>query len=277
MLVARGGNAVKGEGAAMARGVIFLVWLCLFGDLAAGASGAFAADGAPKQSASAKTAKKAASAPVVKGGAPVQPNPAAMFPDVALPRATPEESSKLRESAAAYGKKDYGTAIAVLTPMAETGSARAAFSLGLMAIRGHGMPMSTEVAERWWIRSAKGGFPDAQYHLGFMYHQGLRGGRNPELVARLWSLAAARGQGDAMYGMGFMYRAGDGVPKDAKKSLRMFTDAADLGHPGAACEAGLMYKYGRGGASRDAGKARAYLKRAADAGLPQARRELAEM
>ncbi len=208
-----------------------------------------------------------------KGGAPA-PDLAAMFPAVTLPQASSGEIAKLRSAAAAYEKRDYAGAVAILTPAANAGSARAAFSLGLMAIRGHGMPMSTEVAERWWVMSAKGGFPDAQYHLGFMYHQGIRGARNPELIARLWSLAAAQGQGDAMYGMGFLYRAGDGVPKDAKKSLKMFTDAADLGHPGAAYEAGLLYKYGGAGAPKDPGKAGAYLKKAADGGVPQARQEL---
>ncbi|SBW11040.1 exported hypothetical protein [uncultured delta proteobacterium] len=260
----------------MARGVRILVCVGLFLGLAVCPSGSFAADkAAPGKPAPVKAAQKTSPPAGVKGGAPAQPNPAAMFPAVTLPPASPEEIAKLREAAAVYEKKDYTKAIAILTPMADAGSARAAFSLGLMAMRGHGMPMSTEVAERWWTKSAKGGFPDAQYHLGFMYHQSLRGGRNPELIARLWSLAAAQGQGDAMYGMGFMYRAGDGVPKDEKKSLKMFTDAADLGHPGAAYEAGLMYKYGRTGAAKDLAKARVYLKKAADAGVPQARQELA--
>jgi len=202
---------------------------------------------------------------------------AASFKATKLTAATPEETSKLRESAVAYEKRDYAGAIAILTQLAESGSARAAFSLGLMAMRGHGMPMSTETAERWWVRSAKGGFPDAQYHLGFMYHQSLRGGRNPELIAKLWTHAAAQGQGDAMYGLGYMYRAGDGVSRDLKKSLKMFTDAANLGHPGAAYEVGLIYKYGQDGTAKDASKARTFLTKAANAGVSPARQELATL
>lgn len=201
----------------------------------------------------------------------------ASFTSVTLPPATQEELAALRESAAAYNKRDYAKAAGILTPVAEKGSARAAFSLGLMAMRGHGVPMSTETAEKWWIRSARGGFPDAQYHLGFLHHQSMRGARNPELVARLWTLAAAQGQGDAMYGLGFLYRAGDGVAKDQKKSLKMFTDAASLGHPGAAYELGLLYKYGRGGVAKDTAKAKQLLQKAAAAGSVQARQELVGM
>lgn len=220
-------------------------------------------------------AVKEAQVPVGKGGAQT-PSPATLFPPASLAPVGEAEQKALREAAAAYGKKDYAKASAVLTPLAESGSARAAFSLGLMAVRGHGMIMSTETAEKWWIQSAKGGFPDAQYHLGIMYHQALRGARNPELIAHLWNMAAGQGQGDAMFGLGFMYRAGDGVAKNAKKSLKMFSDAAALGHPGAAYELGLMYKYGRGGIAKDAGKARTYLEKAAAAGVVQAQRELAK-
>lgn len=193
-----------------------------------------------------------------------------------LAPATQEELAALRRSSEAYGKKDYTAAIAILTPFAEAGSARAAFSLGLMAMRGHGMPMSTEVAERWWTRSAAGGFPEAQYQLGLIHHQGLRGPRDPEFIARLWTLAAASGQGDAMFALGFMYRAGDGVPMDLKKSEKMFTDAARLGHPGAAYELGLMYRYGRGGAKKDEPAARRYFEQAAKAGVREAKQELAK-
>ncbi|MDL2209346.1 sel1 repeat family protein [Desulfovibrio sp. OttesenSCG-928-O18] len=199
-----------------------------------------------------------------------------IFPATKLAPATEKETAALREASAAYGKRDYAKAVSLLTPLAEGGSARAAFSLGLMAVRGHGMPMSTEKAEWWWVRSAKGGFPEAQYHLGLMHHQALRGARDPELIAHLWNLAAAQGQGEAMFGLGFMYRAGDGVPKDLKKSAAMFTRAANLGHPGAQYELGLMYKYGRGGVSKNAAKAGEYLKKASDAGVPQARQELSK-
>lgn len=231
--------------------------------------------------ASAPPAKSVPGAP--KGGkrantAPVQTASgltAASFKFVKLPPPTPEETAALREASTAYGKRDYAKAVSVLTPFAEGGSPRAAFSLGLMAMRGHGMLMSTEMAEKWWIRSAQGGFPDAQYHLGFMYHQGLRGARNPEVIARLWSLAAEQGQGDAVFGLGYMYRAGDGVPRDIKKSAKMFMDAAKMGHPGAAYELGLMYKYGRAGVAKDTAKARENLQKAVDAGIPQAKQELA--
>lgn len=242
-------------------GLVVAVLLLPHDSSAAGmAPAAGAATGAPRAAAG-KDAGKA-------------PSYAEIFPATKLAPSTEKETVALREASAAYGKGDYAKAVSLLVPLAEGGSARAAFSLGLMAMRGHGMPMSTEKAERWWGQSAKGGFPDAQYHLGIMHHQALRGARDPELIAHLWNLAAAQGQGDAMFGLGFMYRAGDGVPKDLKKSAAMFTRAADLGHPGARYELGLMYKYGRGGAAKDAAKAREYLKKAAEAGVSRAEREL---
>ncbi len=257
-------------------GVLFLgLAICPLESFAAGKSAQAVQGKSSGAGASGKGSKTAKTAPT---DLPVpQMTDAASFKASKLAVASPEEITKLRESAAAYEKRKYADAIAILTPLAESGSARAAFSLGLMAMRGHGMPMSTETAERWWVRSARGGFPDAQYHLGFMYHQGLRGGRNPELIAKLWSYAAEQGQGDAMYGLGYMYRAGDGVPRDLNKSLKMFTDAANLGHPGAAYEVGLVYKYGQAGTAKDVTKARTYLIRAANAGVTPARQELATL
>lgn len=192
----------------------------------------------------------------------------------ALSPATPEEREALKAASDAYGGKDYARSVRILTPLAQKGSARAAFSLGLMAMRGHGMPMSTETAEKWWKQAADGGLPEAQYQLGLMYHQGLRGTRNPKAVADLWSGAAAQGQGDAMYGLAYMYRAGDGVAKDLGKSAGMFMDAAMLGHPGAMYELGMMYRYGAGGMPKDAAKGREWLQKAAAAGVPQAGQEL---
>jgi len=252
----------------MGQKIFLLLGMTLLVLLMRGGDVALAAEKAP--------AKKAVAAKTEKGtqAGSVEPSWKELFPTVKLLPASEQETAGLREAAAFYGMKDYVKAMAILTPLAEAGSARAAFSLGLMAMRGHGVPMSTEVAERWWIKSSKGGFPDAQYHLGFMHHQSLRGGRNPKLIAHLWSLAAAQGQGDAMYGLGFMYAAGDGVTKDLKKSLKMFTDAADLGHPDAASKVGVAYKYGRDGATKNAAKAKIYLEKAADAGMPQARQEL---
>lgn len=228
-----------------------------------------AAEKAAAGTGQARTAVKASSR-ASAGGAEQRPGGSA----TPLPPATVEEREALKTASDAYGRKEYERAAQILTPLARKGSARAAFSLGLMSMRGHGMPMSTETAEKWWKQAADGGFPEAQYQLGLMYHQGLRGARNPKAVAELWNKAAARGQGDAMYGLGYMYRAGDGVAKDPGRSAGMFADAAKLGHPGAMYELGMMYKYGAGGVSRDAAKGREWLQKAAAAGVSQARQEL---
>lgn len=185
-----------------------------------------------------------------------------------------DEAAKavMREASDAYGKRDFAKAIALLTPEAEKGNAHASFSLGLMAVRGDGMPMSVETAAVWWQMSAEGGHPDAMYHLGRLYFQGLIG-RDIALAREWWTRAADAGQGDAMFALAQVLRAGDGGEPDPKGAAARFTQAANLGHPMAMYQLALMYREGDG-VAKDAGKAASWMRKAAAAGLPEAKQEL---
>jgi TPR repeat protein len=132
-------------------------------------------------------------------------------------------------------------------------------------------------------------------------------GRYDEAAAQ-WRPLAERGDADAAYNLGHAYRLGRGVPQDMATAERYYRQAAEAGHTEAQAMYGLLlfqngqrqeampfiqraaehgdpraqYVYGTALfngdlAARDWPSAYAYMTRAAAAGLPYARTQLAEM
>ena len=95
---------------------------------------------------------------------------------------------------AAYNRKDYGTALRELRPLAQHGNA---------------------VAQNW---------------LGRMYQQGLGVLKNENEAVRFYRQAAAQGYAAAQSNLGFMYAEGRGVPKDESEAVRLFQQAAAQGY-----------------------------------------------
>ena len=73
----------------------------------------------------------------------------------------------------AYYRGDYATAFRELNPLAANGDARAEYLLGLMYVKGEGVPQDFKQAEYWWFLAAEQGHAQAQYNLGAMYANGL--------------------------------------------------------------------------------------------------------
>ncbi len=59
----------------------------------------------------------------------------------------------LEDSRAAYQRGDYATAMALLRPLAESGHAAAQYGLGLMYVRGDGVPQDYAQALPYWNRT----------------------------------------------------------------------------------------------------------------------------
>lgn len=137
--------------------------------------------------------------------------------------------------------------------------------------------------------------------------QAWQQGRYDEAVAQ-WRPLAERGDADAAYNLGHAYRLGRGVPQDMATAERYYRQAARSGHTEAQAMYGLLlfqngrreeampfvqraaehgdpraqYVYGTALfngdlVARDWPRAYAYMSRAAAAGLPYARTQLAEM
>jgi TPR repeat protein len=98
----------------------------------------------------------------------------------------------LAQGVAAYKQGDFTTAMHELLPLAQHGHAAAQFYLGMMYIKGWGVPQDAAAAAQWSRRAATQGLAEAQYNLGMMYVRGE--GVPQDLVeAYLWFHLAAAG------------------------------------------------------------------------------------
>ncbi len=84
---------------------------------------------------------------------------------------------------------DYATALSILIPLAEFGSATAQFNLGVLYYTGNGVVKDRKEAFQWYIKAAKGGLPHAQFNVSAMYYQG-EGVAKSLKKAYLWGLIA---------------------------------------------------------------------------------------
>ena len=106
----------------------------------------------------------------------------------------PASASELSQALSAYRAKQYGTAVAMLKPMAERGDPWAQYSLAVAYDDGFGVPRNFQLALEWYKRAGSQGLADAQYMAGRFYGGG-RGVKQDIAKALFWmELAAAGGQ-----------------------------------------------------------------------------------
>ena len=103
-------------------------------------------------------------------------------------------AADLRKGLEAFGNRDYITALAELTPLAEAGDANAQFLVGLIYAAGRqGAPPDTAEAAKWFRLAAEDGYIAAQFWLARMYVEG-EGVPQDDRFAYMWfNLAAAQG------------------------------------------------------------------------------------
>ena len=89
----------------------------------------------------------------------------------------------------AYRAGDYETALREWMPLAEAGSAKAQFNVGLLHYHGSGVPVDRAEAAKWFLEAADGGLPRAQYQLGEMYESG-DGVKEDHIQALKWFILA---------------------------------------------------------------------------------------
>jgi TPR repeat protein len=94
----------------------------------------------------------------------------------------------------AYDRQNYVLAAQILMPLAERWDPRAQTYIGVMYLRGRGVPQDFLVAAYWLHLAAGAGFPEAQYFLGLMYDKG-QGVPQDFVLAHAWlNLAVAHAQ-----------------------------------------------------------------------------------
>jgi hypothetical protein len=89
-----------------------------------------------------------------------------------------------------YIKQDYKTAHKFWLPLAEQGDAKAQNSLGVMHVKGQGVPQDDKEAVKWFLLSAEQGLPEAQFSLGKVYGKGV-GVLQDYKEALKWNLLSA--------------------------------------------------------------------------------------
>jgi TPR repeat protein len=95
------------------------------------------------------------------------------------------------QGARAYDRQNYLLAERILMPLAEYWDPRAQTYIGVMYLRGQGVPQNFLVAAYWLHLAAGAGFPEAQYFLGLMYDKG-QGVPQDFVMAHAWlNLAVA--------------------------------------------------------------------------------------
>jgi TPR repeat protein len=95
------------------------------------------------------------------------------------------------QGARAYDRQKYFLAAEILMPLAERWDVRAQTYIGVMYLRGRGVPQDFLVAAYWLHLAAGAGFPEAQYFLGLMYDKG-QGVPQDFVMAHAWlNLAVA--------------------------------------------------------------------------------------
>lgn len=106
----------------------------------------------------------------------------------------PARADALSEGVRAYAHENYPRSARLLFARAERGDPRAQTYIGVMYLRGQGLPQNYQAAAEWLHRAARGGAPAAQYFLGLLYDKGL-GVPQDFVLAQAWlDLAVAQAE-----------------------------------------------------------------------------------
>jgi len=79
------------------------------------------------------------------------------------------QADQLKDADAALARKDYETAIAILSELADAGNAEASLKLGSMYLYGNGVVQDVEKGERLLRVAADAGDSEARYRLGLCH------------------------------------------------------------------------------------------------------------
>lgn len=133
------------------------------------------------------------------------------------------------------------TSIEELTKKAEAGDPQAQFRLGSAYETGQGVSRDTEVAEKWYRRSAESGYAEAQNSVGSILQA-----RGQFAEALPWyEKASNQGHALATNNLAYLYDLGRGVPQDRRKGFELYSRAADLGWAEAMWNIANMYGAGQ--------------------------------
>ncbi len=131
----------------------------------------------------------------------------------------------------AYYRQDYETAFREFKTVAAAGDENAQYNVGLMYLKGQGVPENPEEASRWFHHAAMQGQVDAQSFLGALYADGQGVHQDYSLAAYWLTRAADAGHPAAQSFLGQLYFDGLGVARDYVQAYVWFSLAEASGYP----------------------------------------------
>jgi localization factor PodJL len=168
------------------------------------------------------------SKPVTVVSAPVKP-----VPDNAKP--------------AAAQPKPADTPLQKLTTLANGGNVRAQAVLGFSYLDGtNGVSVNEAEGARWLERAANSGDAMAAYRLGTLYERGHGVPTNAKKADDLYAIAAKLGNRKAMHNLAVAFAEGTGVQKNLQQAADWFTRAAEMGLPDSQFNLAVLYERGMG-------------------------------
>ena len=157
---------------------------------------------------------------------------------------------------------------------AELGHVDCQFNLAVCHLEGEAVPRDMAMAHQWMLKAAEQGYAAAQYNLGAMLMQGAMGTRDAAVAISWWNKAAEQNEPNALYELGQCLRMGEDVARDELMAISCYRRAADLGHRQATFSLALMLEHGFLGQPGDPANAARWYSQAAAKGHPGASHNL---
>jgi TPR repeat protein len=146
------------------------------------------------------------------------------------------------DALAAFLRKDYTVAARLFLPVAEQGSAKAQYNLGLMYDKGQGVSQDYQEALKWYRKAADQGQVQAQYNLGMLYNDGQGVPQDYQESLKWYRRAAEQGHARAQGNLGLLYAKGRGIPQDFTRAY-MWLNVASTALSGDEGKAAMKNRY----------------------------------
>lgn len=111
----------------------------------------------------------------------------------------------------AFYHQNYIEARKALLPASQQGDLQSLYYLGILALRGYGVPVDYKEAVRIFNEGAKKGHPASQVALGVLMVEGIGTPQNYIKASMLFTKAAKQGNLDAQLILGWIFKNGIGV------------------------------------------------------------------
>ncbi|HSM97254.1 MAG TPA: hypothetical protein VLT91_14520 [Rhizomicrobium sp.] len=134
-----------------------------------------------------------------------------------------------------------------LSALANGGNVKAQAALGFSYLDGtNGLNVNEAEGARWLERAANGGDAMAAYRLGTLYERGHGVPTNAAKADQLYGIAAKQGNRKAMHNIAVAFAEGSGVPKNMQQAAEWFTKASELGLKDSQFNLAVLYERGMG-------------------------------